>query len=230
MVFTDSTHEYFLSIPRNIRAEMVKANCSVPFFYENEPFFTAYEALYQLWAKKHPQKDAIEAFHIAKDTLKNWEDRFIWHGAMGLLPKLSYMDVDPKLEKLVVLIKSCRPHESASYALRLAKAFKITGASLELIRHIQRCHGYGQRMGEKDIQYYDGLQHVLRSMQVHMAKKSCFHDRTDAATSFLNFDRDPFQQRIELFKTLSQCRKNRQIRPVLNQFGIHPNRFYELKE
>jgi hypothetical protein len=230
MVFTGSTHKYFLSIPHNIRAAMVKANCCVPYSYEGEPFFTAYEVLYLLWVKRRPRKYVTEALHIAKDTLKNWEDQFTWYGAMGFLPKLSYVDVDPRLEKLVVLIKSCRPHESASYALRLAEALKIAGASLELIRLIQRCYGYGQRMGEKDIQYYHGLQHVLRSMQFHMAKKSFVHDRSNGAASFYNFDRDPFQQRIELFKTLSECWKNRQLRPILNQFGVHPNRYYELKE
>jgi hypothetical protein len=230
MVFTDSTHKYFLSIPFNIRAAMARDKSTVPFAYEHEPFFAAYEVLYRIWVKRQPQKAVTELFHISKDSLKNWEDRFACYGALGLLPQLSYTQVDTKLEKLVVLIKSCRPHESASYALRLAEALNIPGASLELIRQIQRCHGYGQRLNENDVQYYHGLQHVLQSFNFHMRKESSVHDSSNRAASFYHFDRDPFQQRIELFKKLSECQKNRQIRPILNQFGVHPNRYYDLKE
>jgi len=230
MVFTDSTQKYFTLIPFKIRAAMAKDNLSVPFAYENESFFITYEALYQLWIKRQSQKVVIGSLRIAKDTLKKWEDRFTGYGAMGLLPKLSFVTVDPQLDKLVILIKSCRPHESASYALRMAEALNIDGASLDLIRHIQRCYGYGQRMDDQDVRYYHGLQHVLRSMAFHMRKKSFSHDKGNRAASFYNFDRDPFQQRIELFKALSQCQKNRQIRPTLNQFGVHPNRYYDLKQ
>jgi transposase len=230
MVFTDSTQKYFSLIPFKIRAAMAKDNSSVPFIYENEPFFTAYQALYQLWVKRQSQKAVAESFRIAKSTLKKWEARFVRHGTVGLLPKVSYVRVDPQLEKLVILIKSCRPHESASYALRLAKALNIAGASLELIRHIQRCYGYGQRLDDKDVRYYHGLQHVLRSVAFHMSKKTSVHDSNNRASSFYNFDRDPFQQRIELFKAIYQCQKNRQIRPILNKFGVHPNRYYDLKE
>jgi hypothetical protein len=230
MVFTDSTRKYFSLIPFKIRAAMAKDNLSVPFAYEDEPFFTAYEALHQLWVKRKPQKTIIDTFHISKNTLKQWEDRFTAYGAMGLLPKLSQIHVDPRLEKLVILIKSCRPHESASYALRLANALGIAGASLDSIRHIQRCYGYGQRLDDKDICYFHALQHVLRSYAFHLQKKSVAHHKKNRAGSFYNFDHDPFQQRIELFKALSRCRKNRQIRPILNQFGIHPNRFYDLKQ
>jgi len=230
MIFTDSTQKYFSLIPFKIRAAIAKDNLSVPFAYENESFFTAYRALYQLWTKRQPQKTIVGSFRIVKNTLKKWEDRFTCYGAIGLLPKLSHVHVDPQLEKLVILVKSCRPHESASHALRLAEALSIAGASLDLIRRIQCCYGYGQRLDDKDVRYYHVLQHVLRSVAFHMRKMSFPHDRSNRAASFYNFDHDPFQQRIELFKTLSQCQKNRQIRPILNQFGVHPNRYYDLKQ
>jgi len=209
---------------------MAKDKLSVPFFYEDESFFVAYEALYQVWIKRQPQKAAVGSLRLSKNTLKRWEDRFTNYGAMGLLPKLSQVHVDPQLEKLVILIKSCRPHESSSYALRLAEALGISGTTLDLIRQIQRCYGYGQGLADNDVRYYHGLQHVLGSYAFHMRKKSFSHDKGNRTASFYNFDRDPFQQRIELFKALSQCRKNRQIRPILNQFGVHPNRYYDLKQ
>ena len=230
MVFTDSTWKYFSLIPFKIRAAMAKSNCFVPFTYEDESFFKSYEALYQLWVKRLPQKKVVQSLRISKATLKRWEDNFLCHGAIGLLPKLSYVRVDAQLEKLVILIKSCRSHESASLALRLAEALEIPGASLALIRRIQRCYGYGQRLDEKDVQYYHGLQHTLSSVAIRMSKKSYARHRGERGKTFFNFDKDPFQQRIELFKTLSQCRKNRQIRPILRRFGIHPNRYYNLKD
>ncbi|EFK09361.1 conserved hypothetical protein [delta proteobacterium NaphS2] len=55
------------------------------------------------------------------------------------------------------------------------------------------------------------------------------HDAESRTKSFLNFNRDHLQQRIELMKALSQIPKKRQVRPVLTRFGISPNRFYVLK-
>ena len=67
----------------------------------------------------------------------------------------------------MVLIKSARPHEGANLALRLAEALDIPGASSELIRHIQRCYGYGHRLDDGDRHYFEGLQHILSSVQRH---------------------------------------------------------------
>ncbi len=74
-----------------------------------------------------------EHLSISRDALKKWEEHFVEHGTIGLLLELSYIEIDPRLERLTVLIKSCRPHESASLALKLADALEIPGASLELI-------------------------------------------------------------------------------------------------
>ena len=104
MVFTESTQKYFLLIPFKIRAAMARDNLSVPFAYENEPFFTAYQALYQLWVKRQPQKTVVGSLRISKNALKKWEDRFTGYGAIGLLPKLSFITVDPRLEKLKSLL------------------------------------------------------------------------------------------------------------------------------
>lgn len=226
MVFTDSTWKYFSLIPFKIRAAMAESKSFVPFTYKDEPFFGAYDAIYQTWVKRQPRKTIAQSLSVSKTTLKGWEDSFLVYGAMGLLPRLSRVQVHAQLEKLVVLIKSCRPHESASLALRLAEALEIPGASLELIRKIQRCYGYGQRLDQKDVEYYHGLQHALSSVAIHLSK--CTSRKKRAA--FFDFDHDPFQQRIELFRTLSQCQKNRQVRPILKKFGIHPNRYYALKD
>jgi len=40
-----------------------------------------------------------------------------------------------------------------------AEAFGFHNVSLDLIRRIHRCYGYGQRMDSKDFSYYSDLQH-----------------------------------------------------------------------
>ena len=230
MILTDSAQKYFSLIPFKIRSAMAKSQSFVPFIYGDESFFAAYNALYEIWAKRKSQRTVAASLNIGKNTIKKWENNFEKFGALGLLAQLSYLDVDPQLERLIILIKSSRPHESASLALKLADALKIQGASLDLIRNVQRRYGYGQRMDDKDIQYHQGLQHIFTSIANQKIKGSVAHDRKNRVKTFHNFDRDPFQQRIELFKTLSQLQKKRQIRPILKQFGIHPNRYYILKD
>jgi hypothetical protein len=129
---------------------------------------------------------------------------------------------------VIILIKSCRPHERSNFALRLAEVLEIPGASLDLIRQVQRCYGYAQRMDERDIQYYYELQHILVSVAKQKEKKSLVHDAKDRTNTFFNFDRDHLQQRVELLRTLSDIAKKRQTRPVLREFGMAPNRYYVL--
>lgn len=70
MVFTDSSRKYFSQIPFKIRAAMAKSNFYVPFTYESEPFFKSYDALYQMWVKRQPQKKVAQSLRINKDTKK----------------------------------------------------------------------------------------------------------------------------------------------------------------
>jgi len=228
VVFTDVTWKYFSVIQSRVRRAVAQAQSSVPFVYEGEAFFTSYNALYAVWVKRRSQRQVAESLNVSRKTLRQWEKNFVDFGALGLLAELSYAQIEPDLERLIILIKSCRPHERSSFALRLADALEIAGASLELIRQVQRCYGYGQRMDERDIQYYYGLQHILVSFAKQKQKKSSMHDVKDRANSFFNFDRDHLQQRVELLKTLSNIAKRRQIRPVLKEFGMAPNRYYVL--
>jgi len=229
MILTDSTWTYFAKTPFRVRSALAHSQSSVPFEYEDELFFKAYDALCNVWADRKSQRAVADSHSISRQTLKQWETSFVDYGAVGLLPELSFVDIDPRLEQLIVLIKSSRPHERASYALRLANALQIPGADLELIRLAQRCHGYGQRMDQKDIVYFKGLQHILNSVAKQKTRKTNMHDTKQRAKTFLNFNQDHLQQRTELMKTLFQCKKKRQIRPVLTTFGISPNRFYVLK-
>jgi len=229
MVFTESTWKYFAQIPFRVRSALAHSQSSVPFKYEDELFFKSYDALCRIWVSRKTQRAVADSHSISRQTLKEWESSFIDHGAVGLLPELSFVDIDSRLEQLIVLIKLSRPHERSSHALRLAEALGIPGGSLEQIRLVQRCHGYGQRMNEKDIEYFKGLQHILNSVAKQKTKKTNMHDAKERAKTFFNFNRDHLQQRVELMKTLFQCSKKRQIRHVLNTFGISPNRFYVLK-
>jgi len=229
MVFPDGTWNYFSIIPFKVRAAMGESKAVAPFAYEDESFFTCYEAMVRRRAQRQTQRAVAQELSISRDVVRQLEDRFLRHGTIGLLPEVPGVDVDPRLERLVVLIKSARPHENASLALRLSHALQIPGASLELIRQIQRSHGYGQNLDSKDVEYFRELQHILESVSRYM-KKSPIRDKELGPESFFDFDHDPLQQRVELFKMLSSCRKRRQVRPILKQFGLHPNRYYDLKE
>ena len=230
MVFTESTWKYFSSIPYNIRRSMAENKYNTPYDYEPEVFFKSYYALYDYWVKRKTQKQIIKNHNISKETLKKLEKNFVENGTIGLFTKLSFIEVPIQLERLVILIKRARPHENASLALRLADALEIEGASLEIIRQIQRCYGYGQSLDEGDIHYFHGIQHILSSIFYHKRTDNFGHDINYKTKTFYNYEYDHVQQRIELFKTLSTITKKRQIRPILNQFGIYSNRFYQLKD
>jgi len=232
MVFTKRTLEYFSLIQYHVRTAVVKSVTSVPFAYEEESFFKAYNALEDIWRKRISQRQVAHTNKVSREKLKEWEKSFIKHGTVGLLPDLSFVVVDSKLERLVVLIKSCRPHERANFILRLARIFEFDDVSLEMIRHIQRCYGYGHRMDAGDIVYFQELQHILYSVmrQKQKTATATIHSTTDRSSTFINYTHDFLQHKVELMKQLSQCKKRRQIRPILLQFGVTPNRFYLLKK
>ena len=128
MVFTDVTWKYFSVIQYRVRRAVAQAQSSVPFVYEGEPFFTSYNALDEVWVKRRTQRQVAESLNVSRKTLRQWEKNFVDYGALGLLPELSYVQIEPDLERLIILIKSCRPHERSSFTLRLADALEIPGA------------------------------------------------------------------------------------------------------
>ena len=229
MVLTDAAREYFSLLPYKVRAAVARTKGVAPFAYDDEPFFVAYEAMEKRQTRRGSQRAVADGLGIGRDRLRYLEDRFKQYGTIGVLAEVPLVHVDPKLEQLVVLIKSARPHEHASHALRMANALEIPGASLQLIRQIQRCHGYGQKHDDGDVTYFKELQHILDSVQ-RLTKRPTKRDQGLGREHFFDFEHDTMQQRVELFKTLSTCQKRRQLRPLLRQFGIHPNRYYELKE
>ena len=116
MVFTDVTWKFFSLIQFRVRNAVAQSQSPVPFIYEDEPFFGSYKALYEIWAKRRSQRQVGESVNVSRKTLKHWEKNFVDYGALGLLPELSYVHIDPDLERLIILIKSCRPHEQIGRA------------------------------------------------------------------------------------------------------------------
>ena len=52
MVFTDTAIEYFSLIGSRVRAGLAESNSATPFYYEEESFHNAYEAITQIWKKR----------------------------------------------------------------------------------------------------------------------------------------------------------------------------------
>ncbi len=83
MVFTDSVFKYFSLIQGRIRKEIVGSDSVAPFEYEDEPFFKAYQSIYETWKKRKSQRETAASLKISRDTLKKWEDGFVKYGTMG---------------------------------------------------------------------------------------------------------------------------------------------------
>lgn len=98
----------------------------MPFEYEDEPFFKSYNALCRVWVDRKTQRTVADSHSVSRQTLKEWETSFIDYGTVGLLLEFSFVNIDSRLEQLIVLIKSSRPHERSSHALRLAQALEDT--------------------------------------------------------------------------------------------------------
>ena len=70
MVFTDSTWKYFAQIPFRVRAALAHSQSSVPFEYEDEPFFKSYDAICRIWAARKTQRAVANSHGISRQTLK----------------------------------------------------------------------------------------------------------------------------------------------------------------
>ena len=231
MVFSDPTFRFFSLLQSNVRVALAGMPSETPFSYSGESFFKAYEALRRVWVKRQAQRQVAQSLSVSRATLKSWESRFIQNGAMGLLSSLSFVDVDPRIESLVKIVRTARPHANTSSILQLADALELPHVSLETLYRIQRSHGYGQRLDEKEVSFYAELQKIFTSWEhLKSAKRNFGHDPQSRRPTFLDFQRDAFQHRIELFKALNVCTKRGQIRSVLREFGIHSSRFYQLRE
>jgi transposase len=230
MIFTDSTFKFFSLLQSNIRASIVKSPLHISYRYEGEDFFNAYEAIELMWKKRMSQRNVARKFEVSRSCLNEWEQSFAKYGTYGLLSRLSFVDADPRLERLVLLVKSAYVHAKSSAILTLSQALNIPGANIELICRIQRSYGYGQRQDEQDVSFYHELQKILSSVQYYKeSMKEPIHDIKKRAETFLNYDKDILQHNIELFKALNFCDKKKQIRTILKQFGVHSSIFYEQK-
>ncbi|MGD8294486.1 MAG: helix-turn-helix domain-containing protein, partial [Desulfobacterales bacterium] len=225
MVFTDNSFKFFSLIQSHVRSSLAEAGSTIPFRYNQEVFFTAYDAIQKVWQKRQSQRHVAASLGISRVTFKKWEKAFVENGAIGLLSLPSFVKVDARLEKLVVLVRSAYPHAATSSILTLAQALNIAAATIELIRRIQRSYGYGQRQDQADVIFYHNLQKILQSVKHRQsAAKKPAHDMRCRAATFINFDQDAFQHKVELFKELTSYSKKRQIRSVLNKYGIYSSR------
>jgi len=232
MVLQDSSLEYFSTIPSRVRNAFAESSSKTPFYYADEPFHKYYAAIKDIWERGASGKKTLQKYNIHATTLKELQLNFIRFGAVGLLAKVSTIDIDTRLERLIVLIKSARLHEHSNYALRLANALEIPGATLEIVRRTQRCYGYGQRHDDNDRKYFGGLQKILTSLDISKKNsKEYGHNPRQKRKTFFHRDcNDRFQQRVELFIELSNKIGGRYVRPILKKYGIHQDRYYQLKD
>ena len=104
MVFTDATWKYFSLTQFEIRSALVKSESSVPYEYEGESFFEAYSFLFDIWMNQKSIRQISTSSRTGREKLMKWEKEFVRYGTIGLLPKISQRNIDPQLEKLIILI------------------------------------------------------------------------------------------------------------------------------
>jgi hypothetical protein len=230
MIFTDKTFKFFSVLQSNVRRALAYSHSDIPYAYQKESFFKAYHTMHQIWRERESQRNIAQSASISRRLLREWENSFTRYGSIGLLSNVSCIKVDPRLEHLTQLVRAARPHANSNYIVQLAETLQISGATVEIIHRIQRSYGYGQRLDNEDVRFYGELQKILTSVEHHkLTKRNSGHDPRKRAKTFYDFTLDPFQHRIELFRTLSLCTRKRQIRAILRQFGIQSSRLYELK-
>ncbi len=114
MVFTDSTFRTFSLIHALVRVATAEQQTQTPYRYNNEPFFQVYDALFRTWKKRESQRKVSAELGIGRDTIRGWEAAFLRHGAIGFLRLPSLVEVDARLERLVVLVRQARPKTGSS--------------------------------------------------------------------------------------------------------------------
>jgi hypothetical protein len=231
MILADSSFDFFSVIQNRVRSSFDNKKINIPYRYEGESFFQSYESIFRVWKKRESQRYVTNQLGISRTTFKELESSFMQQGVIGLLSLQGVVEVDPLLERLVILVNEARPHTNSGHIQTLANALQIPDVNIEVIRRIQRSHGYGQRQNETDRNFYSGLQKIFESISYHQSHKGkLLHAADERSNNFLNYDRDYMQHKVELFRTLNGCSQSRQVRNILQQFGIHSSRFYALKE
>jgi len=231
MVLTDSSFDFFSVTQNQVRSSFNGTKINIPYQYEGESFFQSYESIFRVWKKRESQRYVTNKLGMSRTTFKELESAFVKQGAIGLLSQHGFVEVDPLLERLVILINEARPHTNCGHIQTLANALQLPNVSIDVIRRIQRSYGYGQRQNEADRKFYRGLQKIFKSISYHQSLKGkVIHATDERSNNFLNYDRDYMQHKVELFRTLNGCNQSRQVRNILQQFGIHSSRFYALKE
>jgi hypothetical protein len=231
MVPTDLAMQSIMSLQSRVRATLARSTVDTPYEYAEESFFQRYELMRDVWLGHKSQRDAANDSSCGRHTIKELDGLMEKLGVIALLPDIELLSVDPLLERLAVLLKRARPHENGSVVLTLTNALGIPGATLDIVHAIHRAHGIGQRLDSQDVEYFSGLQKILYAIQFAKEhEKKSGHDSRDRKHTFFAFEHDTFQHRLELFRELSQVERKRKIRPILERYGIHPRRYYELKQ
>jgi hypothetical protein len=73
MVLTDVAKTYFASIPSKVRVAHATTRGIVPFFYEDEPFFVAYDALAKRRTKHASRRAVADQLGIGRKRVKELE-------------------------------------------------------------------------------------------------------------------------------------------------------------
>ena len=145
MILSAGEIKYFKSISSKVSGGMASYQSATPYFMEDDPVITRYEALRKVWLGSAAVKQVCLEYDLSRSSYYGIENSFVRYGFAGLFPcPCGTVSQAPNLEQLVLIVKKCRPNVSQIAILRVAQAVPVTrtATDFQMISAILNSHGY----------------------------------------------------------------------------------------
>lgn len=230
MILSTTTQKYFREIVSNVAAELGKQSSSTPYWIENDTILTAYESIRDVWIGRSSIQNACTKHNINRSFYYEAEDTFLLYGVPGLFSISNSVKQYHDLERLVVMVKKCRPASNQTAILRMAEALPLTKtvATPSIITSILNSHGVGHgRMGTDEV-FWARVQRSIEEAERASKLPITGRDKKRRKETFF-IDKDTYQHRLECLRTLFFNAKAK-IKETCIQHNLPLTTFYRLQE
>ena len=226
MLLTETQLRHLGELPSIVAHALPLArNPNVPFFLD-DPAIRSYELLRSVWVERKSAKAACRDQRFSRTEYYRLENSFLKHGTAVVYPRMGARDQSPKLERLVLLVKTTRPLATETAIFRLAESLRIDPLpSLRAIGHVLHCHGLGNTRDESDREYWEGLQEIFRALEHQLSQPEPSRSKADRAGTFYTPE-DALQVRWELFRELALDPATK-VGETIRRYGISRPTFYK---
>jgi hypothetical protein len=233
MIFHESSIAYFNAMKAKVSKGMVLSGQSSPYEVAEEPILREYECLREVWRGRVPVKRVCARYGVSRSAYYGFESKFLRYGVCGLFMDKCGCDQDPKLEELVLLIKKARPAISRQGIHRIVNAVPAIDTPIDEARITQvlASHGRGVSNMDSDIDFWERLQRVFKSLErTRRGPGNAFKRRSIASRKETFFiDGDTSHLRLELMRELA-LEKKWSLSGHCQTFGVSLSCYYRLAE